>query len=207
MIKLKNIIAESNIEKFDSNISAAKTFNDFLNSLVGKKMKDLLDSASFARLYTMNKYGIGNADETDIKELLSQLLSRTSDYINFRKIEPLRAQLDAITNADAETPEYKEWHKKFQSLMRQIFTATKEGNTELVQKLRDEKAKLSPPKSPSGKSYSEHMNDMQDVIKHFHNSSLSLDDIMPSPNDRDIDKERYKKAKEAFNDLKNAMLS
>jgi predicted CopG family antitoxin len=42
-------------------MKSGQSFGDFLRSLVGKSRKDILDSASFARLYDMNMsvYGGG----------------------------------------------------------------------------------------------------------------------------------------------------
>ena len=39
-------------------ITSSKSFGDLLRSLVGKARKDVLDSASYARLYSMNRYGL-----------------------------------------------------------------------------------------------------------------------------------------------------
>ena len=211
MIKLKNILIESleesmDVQKFESGIQKAHTFNDFLNSLVGKKMQDLLDAASFANLYILNKYSIGSEqDEEDIKVLLNRLLTATSTYINWKKIGPLRAKLDAVDKARSETPEFKEYHKQLTGLLRQIFQARKDGNNELANKLIADKAKLVVPDING--SYSKDMEDMQVLVKQFHNSKLSLADIMPSPDDRPEDKKAYEKAEKAFIALKNRMLS
>jgi hypothetical protein len=51
------------------------------------------------------------------------------------------------------------------------------------------------------------MEDMQVLVKQFHNSKLSLADILPSPDDRPEDKKAYDKAEKAFIALKNRMLS
>ena len=206
MIKLKNILIENEIVKYDSNILKSSTFDDFLKSLVGINMKSLLDGSSFSRMYLMNKHGFANdEDDADLTVLKSRLLNAVTDYINFKKIGPWRDALDATTKADSETPEYKDWHTKFMSLNKQILLAKRAGNEELVTQLRAEKDKLSPPKSLSGKSYDEHMTDMQDLVKQFHNSKLTLQDVLPNSDDRPEDTKRYDHAKKAFETLKDRL--
>ena len=51
MIKLKNILIENEIVKYDSNILKSSTFNDFLKSLVGINMKSLLDGSSLKKAF------------------------------------------------------------------------------------------------------------------------------------------------------------
>jgi len=206
MIKLKDILIENEIVKYDSNILKSSTFDDFLKSMVGIKMKSLLDGSSFSRMYLINKYGFSNdEDDEDLNVLKSRLLNALTDYINFKKIGPWRDALDVITKSDSETPEYKEWHTKFMSLNKQILLAKRAGNEELVAKLRAEKDKLSPPKYLSGKTYDEHMTDMQDLVKKFHNSKLTLQDVLPNSDDRPQDKDRYEKAKRYFETLKDRL--
>ena len=206
MIKLKDILIENEIVKYDSNILKSSTFDDFLKSLVGIKMQSLLDGSLFSRMYLMNKYGFSNdEDSEDLTVLKSRLLNALTDYINFKKIGPWRDALDRINKSDSETPEYKEWHTKFMSLAKQILLAKRAGNEELVAKLRAEKDKLSPPKNLSGKSYDEHMKDMQDLVKQFHNSKLTLQDVLPNSDDRPQDKDRYEKAKRHFETLKDRL--
>jgi len=206
MIKLKDILIENEIVKYDSNILKSSTFDDFLKSLVGIKMQSLLDGSLFSRMYLMNKYGFSNdEDSEDLTVLKSRLLNALTDYINFKKIGPWRDALDGINKSDSGTPEYKEWHTKFYSLAKQILLAKRAGNEELVAKLRAEKDKLSPPKNLSGKSYDEHMKDMQDLVKQFHNSKLTLQDVLPNSDDRPQDKDRYEKAKRHFETLKDRL--
>jgi hypothetical protein len=65
-------------------MKSGKSFGDFLRSLVGKSRKNILDSASFARLYSMNMHGIGgNKNSPNAPEvLLSKFLTKLGDFVN-----------------------------------------------------------------------------------------------------------------------------
>jgi hypothetical protein len=78
-----------------------KSFGDFLRSLTGKTKKDILDSGSFARLYSMNMHGIGgNKNSPDAPAvLLSKFLSNLGDFVN-RDVMKHRPRI-------AETEEFK----------------------------------------------------------------------------------------------------
>jgi hypothetical protein len=202
MIKLKAIILESmDLQKYVPNLQHTKDFNDFLKSLVGRRLSDILDGASFARLYIGNKYGVGGEpDKNDVQHLMSELLSWTTSFINYRKIEPLRSQLDKTDAEEKKSPAYQEYSQKRASLMRAVINARKSGDVKGGEEARKQQAALVVPTS-----YSKNMDDMQVLIKKFHTTPLTLQDVMPSPHDRPTDKERYEKAKEAFETLKSSM--
>jgi hypothetical protein len=198
MIKMKNLLLEStDLQKYVPHLQQAHTFQDFLKSLVGTKLKDLLDGASFARLYVGNKYGMTDQDEQDTKVLLSNLLSHTTTYINFRKISPLRKQLDDKDAAEKNTPEFKSYHQQRVGLVRKALEASRNGDQKLAQQFRDAANSLKDPTT-----YSANMNDMQTLVKQFHDSPLSLADVTPSAEDSPDDKKAYEAAEKAFNALK-----
>lgn len=80
---------------------SGQSFGDFLRGLQGKTRKDILDSGSFARLYSMNMHGIGgNKNSPDAPAvLLSKFLTKLGDFVN-QDITKLRSGL-------AETDEFK----------------------------------------------------------------------------------------------------
>jgi hypothetical protein len=53
-------------------------------------------------------------------------------------------------------------------------------------------------------SYSKNMDDMQVLVKQFHGSPLSLQDVLPSGSDSEDDKKRFAHAEKAFNAFKAA---
>lgn len=201
MINLKQLLKESNdLQLYVPTVQAAHTFNDFLNSLVGKKMKSLLDTASFSRLYLGNKYGFSDPDKNDVQVLLTNLISNVADYINFRKLSPLRAQLDAIDAEDRKTPEYQAYHKQRMALAKAKLIASRDGDTVKAQELQTQMNALQDPSS-----YRKNFNDMQNLVKQFHNSTLSAADVFPSENDNETDKRRLAAAEKAFIALKSAL--
>ena len=108
-------------------MKSGKSFGDFLRSLVGKSRKNILDSASFARLYDMNMsvYGGGSKfnNEENPHGLMSKFMTKFGDYVN-QGITELRS-------GAAETDEFKnkydyqghlEREKERRDLLRQSMT-------------------------------------------------------------------------------------
>lgn len=205
MIRLKSLLNESinenslELSKIVPSPEKLGTFENFLKLFVGKKLQTLLDVSSFSNLYVMNKYGFNKHDENDLKVLTNKLLNTTISYINYRKLEPIRAQLDAKDVEDRKTPEYQDFHKKNVGLLKQIFQAQRSGDKSLEADLRAEKSKLVDPSS-----YSTNFKQMDDIVKEFHNTPLSLIDVMPSSTDSANDKKRLAAARIAFDNYKKA---
>jgi hypothetical protein len=106
-------------------MKSGKSFGEFLRSLTGKSIKDILDSGSYARLYSMNMHGIGankySPDAPDV--LLSKFLTKLGDYVN--------QDITKLRSGAAETDEFKKKHdyeghlereKERRDLFRQIMT-------------------------------------------------------------------------------------
>jgi hypothetical protein len=198
MIKLTNLLKESaDLQKYQPNAVASNSFVDFLKSLVGQRLQTLLDSASFARLYVGNKYGFNDPDAGDVQALLSNLMSATTDYINFRKLTPLRAKLDAADAEDKKTPAYQAYHKQRMELAKAMMLARRAGQD--TSQLQAQQNALQDPSS-----YRKNMDDMQVLVKQFHGSPLSLQDVLPSGSDSEDDKKRFAHAEKAFNAFKAA---
>jgi len=85
-------------------MKSGKSFGDFLRGLVGKSRKDILDSGSFARLYSMNMHGIGgNKNEPEAPAvLLSRFFTKFGDYVN--------QDITKLRSGAAETDEFKQKH-------------------------------------------------------------------------------------------------
>ncbi len=120
-------------------MKSGKSFGDFLRSLVGKSRKDILDSGSFARLYTMNMHGIGgNKNASDAPDvILSKFLTKFGDYVNqdITKLRSGAAETDGFKNKyDYEG--YLEREKERKDLYRQQMTEKDpEKKSELRQKM------------------------------------------------------------------------
>ena len=78
-----------------------QSFGDFLRSLTGKTVKDVLDYASYSRLYVGNKFGMTSAanDESNPEVLLSKFLTKLGNFVN-RGVMKHRPRI-------AETEEFK----------------------------------------------------------------------------------------------------
>jgi hypothetical protein len=133
----RNTIKENN--EIMSQMQSGKSFGDFLRSLVGKSRKDILDSGSFARLYSMNMHGIGgNKNSPDAPAvLLSRFLTDFGDYVN--------QDITKLRSGAAETDDFKkkydyqghlEREKERRDLFRQQMTEKDpEKKSELRQKM------------------------------------------------------------------------
>lgn len=86
----KVAIKEDN--EITAKIETAPSLGDLLRSLEGKTIQDVLDSASFARLFSMNKHGMTGAayDTSNPDVLLNKFLTNLSDFVN-RDITKLRS--------------------------------------------------------------------------------------------------------------------
>ena len=80
---------------------SSSSFGDFMRSLQGKTIQDILDAASFARLYSMNKHGMTGAayDTKNPDVLLNKFLTNLSDFVN--------QDVKKIRSGAAETDEFK----------------------------------------------------------------------------------------------------
>ena len=98
----KVTIKEDN--EITANINKSFSFGDFMRSLTGKTIQDVLDSASFARLYSMNKHGMTGAayDTQNPDVLLNKFLTKLSDFVN-QDVMKLRS-------GAANTDEFKKKH-------------------------------------------------------------------------------------------------
>tara|TARA_B110000858_G_scaffold97767_1_gene112478 strand:- start:1198 stop:2013 length:816 start_codon:yes stop_codon:yes gene_type:complete len=108
--QLASDILKQNIPLVEENneimvhMQSEKSFGDFLRSLTGKTIKDVLDSGSYARLFSMNMHGIGgnknSPDEPAV--LLSRFLTKFGDYVN--------QDITNLRSGEAETDEFKHKH-------------------------------------------------------------------------------------------------
>jgi len=121
-------------------MKSGKSFGDFLRSLVGKSRKNILDSASFARLYDMNMSAYGGStfnNEEKAHGLMSKFMTKFGDYVN-QGITELRSGA-AETNEFKNKYDYEghlEREKERRDLFRQQMTEKDpEKKSELRQKM------------------------------------------------------------------------
>ena len=133
--KLANSILKENISiQEESNdlmvgLQSGRSFGDFLRSLAGKTVKDVLDSASYTRLYVGNKFGMTSAanDESNPEVLLSNFLTKLGDFVNkdVMKHRPRLAETEEFKKK-YNYDEYLEQEKERRQLFKDLIKA-KEG--------------------------------------------------------------------------------
>lgn len=206
---LKNLINEvinesGELALADTNklISRSSTLEDFMKTLVGKKLKGLLDATSFARLYILNKYGVGGfPDESDVQANVAELMDNITAFINFRKLDGLGKQRDAWDKEQYAKPEYKEWLKQ-RALAFKAYVAARDNKSPDVYELKDKYQAIAS-SDPTLPEYRKMMADKEKLVNQFHNTPLTLADVLPGPDDTEEDKKRWSAVEKSFNKLKN----
>lgn len=179
------------------------TIEDFMKRLVGMKLKDLLNATSFSRLHVMNKYPIGGTvDDQDLQVLLSNLMDSVTSFINFRKLDVMNKQRDAWDKEQYSKPEYKDWQQKRSLAFKSYLNAKKTGDQSAIEKATKEKDDVMSA-DPTMGDYRKMMDDMEKLVNEFHNSPLTLQDVLPSSEDSDKDKQRWQTVEKNFNKLKD----
>jgi|TARA_R110002020_G_scaffold125398_1_gene282621 hypothetical protein len=84
-------------------IPKAGTLEDFLRSLEGRTIKQILDDSSYMNLYMGNKYGIGGQREGSDRDA-TDFANKLVRFVN-RDIKKMRPEI-----REYETPEFKEEH-------------------------------------------------------------------------------------------------
>ena len=130
----------------DGNIG---TLEDFLKTLEGKTIKEILDSVSYMSMYNMNKHGIGGArgsdkDAMDFANALQNFVNR-----DVMKHKPREREYD--TEEFKAENDYESYNKARSQKIRVSMARNKvkrdalrdgEDNTDELNKLEDEVAKL-----------------------------------------------------------------
>jgi len=125
----ENISVQEEDNELMAQMQSGRSFGDFLRSLTGKTIKDVLDSASYSRLYAGNKYGITPAahDISNPEVLLSKFLTKLGNFVNkdVIKYRPRLAETEEFKKKH-NYDEYLEQEKERRQLFRDIIKA-KEG--------------------------------------------------------------------------------
>tara|TARA_S200002703_G_scaffold77663_1_gene66962 strand:- start:218 stop:1432 length:1215 start_codon:yes stop_codon:yes gene_type:complete len=200
----ENQLNEVNIEKLKSTIKKSNNFKSFMKNLVGKKLNDLMDMDSYARLYVMNKFGLtGMEQESDPKVILSNFLNNLTNYINLKKVEPLINKLnsksDDFSEKSKNTAEYNDWLDKSKKLKKSYFSEKDPNKKRLIRKdLQSHRLN-----NPAEKLMKDNSKILDDITKEFRNSPLSMGDIIQSSEDSDKVKTYYNKTKKYYDMLQN----
>ena len=206
---LKNLVNEvicesGELSLADTNklISKSVTLEDFMKTLVGKKLKGLLDATSYARLYILNKYGVGShPDENDVQANVAALMDNITAFINFRKLDGLSKQREEWDKEQYSKPEYKEWLKQ-RALAFKAYRDARDSKSPDAEELR-KKYQTVASSDPTLSDYRKMTTDKETLVNQFHNTPLTVDDVLPGPDDTEADKKRWSAVEKSFNKLKN----
>ncbi len=172
-------------------VTSSDSLSDFMKSLAGKSIKEILDSSSFIRMYQMNKYGIGGR-APDNEEVMGRFIDLLGNFIN-RDIKKAVAMRKAIFSDEFKAENNFDEYEKLDALrkvaVRKFFNAKKEagwdGDSPEVKKLRDildaEKEEISQQISQNEfyRAWQKREREITQWVKDFHNTPLSHEDVAP----------------------------
>lgn len=200
-------------ERDESLAIAARSSNslsDFMKTLKGRSIKEILDSASFIRMYQMNKYGIGGrAPENE--HLIGRFIDIVTNFVN-RGIKDARAMRDAIWSDEFKAKhnydEYKVLDDARKVAIRKFFHAKRDAGAEVdsaqYNKLRDtldaEKKEISHKISQNEfyQAWQKREKEIDRWVKDFHRTPLSDEDVAPDGS------EEWKAVEQAWNAMQGS---
>ncbi len=169
-------------------VPSGGTLEDFLRSLEGKTIKQILDDSSYMSLYMSNKHGIGGAregsdkDATDFANKLVRFVNR--DIFKHRPKEREYETDQFKEEHDYES--YREARSKKARLSMDRNKARREGREDKMNKLNDEIDKLEDFMSnhpyQSGVRMIEKEYDQ--AVHDYHNTPLTAEYLLDSSSDR-----------------------
>ena len=160
-------------------VPSGGTLEDFLRSLEGKTIKQILDDSSYMNLYMGNKYGIGGAREGSDKDA-TDFANKLVRFVN-RDIKSMRPEV-----REYETDQFKEEHdyESYRKARHQKAVlglnrnkARREGKEDEMNKLNDEIDKLEDFLSnhPYQRGMSMVEREYDQAVQDYHNSPLTAE--------------------------------
>lgn len=166
-------------DKTTALIPKGGTLEDFLRSLEGRTIKDILDDGSYMNLYMGNKYGIGgqregsDRDATDFVNKLTRFVNR-----DVGKKRPKEREYE--TDQFKEENDYESYRKarhKKATLGLDRLKARREGKEDEMNKLNDEIDKLQDFLSnhPYQRGMSMIEREYDQAVQDYHNTPLTAE--------------------------------
>ncbi len=198
-------------ERDESLAIAARSSNslsDFMKTLKGRSIKEILDSASFIRMYQMNKYGIGGR-EPDDEHAVSRFIDVLTGFIN-RGIKNARKERDDIWGDEFKAKhnydEYKVLDDARKVAMRKFFHSKRgvEYGSEEYNKLRDtldaEKEEIIDKidQTEFYQAWQKREKQIEQWVRDFHRPPLSDEDVAPDGS------EEWKAVEQAWNAMQGS---
>jgi len=155
------------------------TLEDFLRSLEGKTIKDILDDSSYMNLYMGNKYGIGGQREGSDRDA-TDFVNKLTRFVN-RDIGQKRPKVREYETEDFKRENDYESYNKARSQKARLglnrLKARREGKEDEMNKLNDEIDKLQDFLSnhPYQRGMSMIEREYDQAVQDYHNSPLTAE--------------------------------
>ena len=155
------------------------TLEDFLRSLEGKTIKDILDDSSYMNLYMGNKYGIGGQREGSDRDA-TDFVNKLTRFVN-RDVGQKRPKVREYETEDFKRENDYESYNKARSQKARLglnrLKARREGREDEMNKLNDEIDKLQDFLSnhPYQRGMSMIEREYDKAVQDYHNSPLTAE--------------------------------
>jgi len=155
------------------------TLEDFLRSLEGRTIKDILDDGSYMNLYMGNKYGVGGQREGSDRDA-TDFVNKLTRFVN-RDVGQKRPKVREYETEDFQREHDYESYNKARSQKARLglnrLRARREGKEDEMNKLNDEIDKLQDFLSnhPYQRGMSMIEREYDKAVQDYHNSPLTAE--------------------------------
>jgi len=166
-------------DKTTALIPKGGTLEDFLRSLEGRTIKDILDDSSYMNLYMGNKYGIGGQREGSDRDA-TDFVNKLTRFVN-RDVGKKRPKVREYETEDFKRENDYESYNKARSQKARLglnrLKARREGREDEMNKLNDEIDKLQDFLSnhPYQRGMSMIEREYDQAVQDYHNSPLTAE--------------------------------
>jgi len=166
-------------DKTTALIPKGGTLEDFLRSLEGRTIKDILDDGSYMNLYMGNKYGIGGQREGSDRDA-TDFVNKLTRFVN-RDVGQKRPKVREYETEDFKRENDYESYNKARSQKARLglnrLKARREGREDEMNKLNDEIDKLQDFLSnhPYQRGMSMIEREYDKAVQDYHNSPLTAE--------------------------------
>ena len=166
-------------DKTTALIPKGGTLEDFLRSLEGRTIKDILDDGSYMNLYMGNKYGIGGQREGSDRDA-TDFVNKLTRFVN-RDVGQKRPKVREYETEDFKRENDYESYNKARSQKARLglnrLKARREGREDEMNKLNDEIDKLQDFLSnhPYQRGMSMIEREYDQAVQDYHNSPLTAE--------------------------------
>lgn len=174
----------------DSNMS----FEDFMKTLEGSTISELLNKGSYIRMYMGNKYGFGSLEDRD--QDIQNFTNALGDFVNkdILKHRPTERVYDTPEFKDEHNyAEYERLNNERRAIFRELLGKSPEQRKEIEQRKRALEDSIS--NTEYSKAVRAADREYDEAVKNYHNTPLSSRELS------DDGSPEYAKLKNAYNKL------